>query len=218
MSVLQLLMSWAHDLRQMAIAPIIDTDMSYGQGSVSTEGRAEMDFVLVRHGVQDPKQKDGPLTPHGRHQARALADGLKLRGTTPGLILTSKRARALETAKTLQQKLRPQSAPAAQLIEIDALTPKAGPGDIAEISRQAGHSGADLTMSRCVLLVGHEGRLSDLVTELTGHRAHPLPPGGAVCVRGASFQELVSGRGSVRYRYPTVDIKRISSALRSTRK
>ena len=47
--------------------------------------------------------------------------------------------------------------------------------------------------------------LSDLVTELTGTRSHPLLHGGAVCVRGDSLQDLAAGRGSIHHRYPTVD-------------
>jgi phosphohistidine phosphatase SixA len=165
-----------------------------------------MDFILVRHGVRDPEQEDGSMTEHGTHQIKALADQLKLRGTIPDLILTSKQAHAIKTAQILQERIQPPLAPAAaQPIEIDALTPRGGPGDIAELSRQAEQAGADLMKFSCVLAVGHEGRLSDLVTELTSQRIHPVPHGGAVSVRGADLQDLAAGRGCVHHRYPTVD-------------
>jgi hypothetical protein len=54
-------------------------------------------------------------------------------------------------------------------------------------------------------VIGHEGRLSDLVIDLTGHRSYPVPRGGAVCIRSRSFTDLAAGRGCIHYRYPTVD-------------
>ena len=47
--------------------------------------------------------------------------------------------------------------------------------------------------------------MSDLVVELTGSRARQIPHGGAVCVHGESLQALLCGRGSILFRYPTVD-------------
>ena len=156
-----------------------------------------MDLVLIRHGAWDPQQGEGKLSRHGAHQADILADGLELRGTVPSLILSSKRGAAKDTALELQNRL----APGVRLTELDALTPRGGPGDLVHLVRQS----ADLKSADCVFLIGHEGRLSDLLTELTGQRSHPIPHGGAVCVRGADFLDLAAGRGAIHYRYPTVD-------------
>ena len=116
---------------------------------------------------------------------RLRADGLELRGSRPDLILTSKLGHARRTAEMLQRRL----APSAHLIELDALTPGGGPGGLAELMRQSAEAGQDLRSSVCVFMIGHEGRLSDLVIELVGQRSHPVPHGGAVCVRGADFQD-----------------------------
>ena len=160
-----------------------------------------MDFVLVRPGTRCPRPECSSLSRHGAHQVEVLADGLELRGNIPDLILTSKLDHAQLTAKKLQQRL----APGVELTKLDVLTPEGDPGGLAELVRQSKKDGKDLKSSVCVFAIGHEGQLSDLVTELTGHRSQPVPHGGAVCVRGADFQELVSGRGCVHYRYPTVD-------------
>jgi hypothetical protein len=56
-----------------------------------------------------------------------------------------------------------------------------------------------------ILIVGHEGRLSDLLTDLTGQRSLPFSHGEVVCVAGTCLTDLVAGRGEIRFRYPTYD-------------
>jgi hypothetical protein len=90
-------------------------------------------------------------------------------------------------------------------LQLSALTPNGGPGGFDEVVRQAQAAGAGLEPDSCVLVIGHEGRLSDLVTELTGIRLSPVANGGAVCIRGECLEDLAAGRGHVHYRYPTVD-------------
>jgi phosphohistidine phosphatase SixA len=165
------------------------------------EGVVEMEIVLVRHGVRNARHDNGRMSDHGRYQIKTLACALELRGTLPDLLLTSRKDHAQEAATLLSERLTR----ATPLVVLDALTPGCGPGGIDEVVRQARAAGVALESSACLLIVGHEGRLSDLVTELTGGRSHPLSHGGAVCVRGASLRDLVAGRGSVYYRYPTVD-------------
>jgi hypothetical protein len=76
---------------------------------------------------------------------------------------------------------------------------------VEDLLEQVSARGGELHASRCVLVVGHEGRLSDLLVELTGSRTRPVPHGAAVAVRGDSLPDLVSGRGRLQYRFPTVD-------------
>jgi phosphohistidine phosphatase SixA len=161
-----------------------------------------MDFILVRHGSHEPQQKNGPLTRHGIHQAKTLAAALQFRSSTPDLIITSKLEHSRRTAACVRQELAPGLPPP---VELDALTPKGGPGGLPELAQGAGEAGVDLSSCQSVLVVGHEGRLSDLVIELTGRRSYPIPPGGAVCIRGGSFTDLAAGRGCIHYRYPVVD-------------
>jgi phosphohistidine phosphatase SixA len=139
------------------------------------------------------------MSAHGRHQIETLARALRLRGTLPELFLTSEHAK--EAGTLLSERLANGDPP----VVLDALTPGCGPGGIDELVRQAQAAHVDLDSCACVLAVGHEGRLSDLLTELTGARSRPLSHGEGVCVRGASLQELAAGRGAVHYRYPTAN-------------
>ena len=54
-------------------------------------------------------------------------------------------------------------------------------------------------------LIGHEGRLSNLLTELAGARHRPFPEAGAVCVAAGSVQDLLRGDGRVEFRLPVAD-------------
>jgi phosphohistidine phosphatase SixA len=134
-----------------------------------------------------------------------LSQALELRGTVPTLLLSSSYQHAKETAKLLVERLACQGWIAKGPVVLRALAPGESPGRFDEVVRQARAARADLENAPCVLVVGHEGKLSDLVTELTGMRRGPVPHGGAVCIRGQSLQDLASGRGSVHYCYPTVD-------------
>jgi phosphohistidine phosphatase SixA len=160
-----------------------------------------VDVVLVRHGsrAQSPDGRD--LSGRGRHQARTLADALALRGASPDLVLSSSLDHARATALLLSDRLGVGRGP----VELRALTPGCGPGNVDELIRQTGAAGVDLDRFTCVLVVGHEGRLSNLLTEFTGRRTRPIPHGGAVCVSAASVADLASGRGRTSYRYPTAD-------------
>lgn len=97
-----------------------------------------------------------------------------------------------------------RSAPLRPVV-IDALTPGSGPGSLEDVLEQAHRAGVDVRAQNCMVLVGHEGRLSDLLVELTGHRSRPVAHGGAVSVQGPTLTDLESGRGRVHYRFPTVD-------------
>jgi len=141
------------------------------------------------------------MNDHGRHQIKTLAGALELRGTLPDLLLTSESEHAREAATLLSERL----APGVRSVTIDALTPGGGPGGIDEVLRQARAAGVALQKSACLFVVGHEGRLSDLVTELMGTRSRPLCHGGAVCIRGTGLQDLAAGRGCIHHQYPTVD-------------
>jgi phosphohistidine phosphatase SixA len=161
-----------------------------------------MDIVLVRHGTRDAREGGGRLSDHGRHQVITLARALGLRGTQPDLVLTSSYEHAQKAATLLSKWLAP---PGIIPVTLDALTPGAGPGGIDEVVRQAGAVGVALQSSACVLVVGHEGRLSDLVIELTGSRSRPIRHGGAVCLRGTTLPDLAAGRGEIHHQHPTVD-------------
>jgi hypothetical protein len=108
---------------------------------------------------------------------------------------------AQETALVLAKLLGVQQEP----VMLSALTPGAGPGGVDELLRQIKRAGVHPEGFACILVVGHEGRLSDLATELTGIRSRPIPHGGAVSVFAVGLSDLAAGRAETRYRYPTAD-------------
>jgi hypothetical protein len=86
----------------------------------------------------------------------------------------------------------------------DALTPRSGsPGGIDDLVNDGVFS--DLEPDRPMILVGHEGRLSNLLTELTGVRARPFEHGSAACVSSTTLENAIRGNGSVVFRFPNVD-------------
>jgi phosphohistidine phosphatase SixA len=155
-----------------------------------------------------------PLSDRGDHQTRELGRALKAMNVQVSSVVTSRSEHAMQTAGLLCDLLGVASAP----VPMSALTPRSGPGSILDLVEEArvvvSEGGAiGLKPDDRLLVVGHEGRLSDLFTELTGVRAGPLTNGGAVCVRAATLEDLAAGRGEVWARYPTVDHQ--EDALRS---
>ncbi|WP_328524061.1 hypothetical protein [Kribbella sp. NBC_00359] len=63
----------------------------------------------------------------------------------------------------------------------------------------------DLWQHSGILLVGHEGRLSDLVAELTGSRIRPLGHGEVVCIQADSPADCIGGKARLHFRYPAFD-------------
>jgi phosphohistidine phosphatase SixA len=160
-----------------------------------------IEIVLARHGARHRCGDHGVLNERGWLQAAALARALNLRRSTPDTIFSSAHRDAWDTADRIGRQLPQPLTP----VTLDCLTPKRGPCTIEDLLEQADANGVDLWGAHCVLVVGHEGRLSDLVVELTGSRERPIPHGGAVAVRGDSLVQLVLGRGTLYYRVPTVD-------------
>jgi phosphohistidine phosphatase SixA len=171
-----------------------------------------MDIVLVRHAARERAESgidDGSLSEHGRHQATSLAAALALRGTRPQVYLSSKRPAARETTQVVSSALSVD----AIFVELDALTPRGGSGNLDHIAAEIARAGLDLTQYQAIMLVGHEGRLSNLLTELTGSRSRPFGHGEAVCVSGDELFAFWRGRGRIAYCYPTVDYQ--EEALRT---
>jgi phosphohistidine phosphatase SixA len=172
-----------------------------------------MEMILIRHGAWSGDKDEGDLTDRGEHQTSELADALTRRKVRPDAVLVSRRRQAQQSAQTLRKRL----APGVGLTQLHALTSGGGPDGLPAILRQAGEANVDLADRDCVLVVGHEGRLSNLVTELTGVRVRQLPPGGAICVGADDLVGLISGRGRIHYRIPTADHQeeRIEAKLHS---
>jgi hypothetical protein len=79
------------------------------------------------------------------------------------------------------------------------------PGGIEDIMTVAEDRGVDLHEEQTVLIVGHEGRLSNLVMQVTGKRCRPIPHGGAVAVHADSVETMLKAHGVIDFRFPVVD-------------
>jgi phosphohistidine phosphatase SixA len=160
---------------------------------------ARMQLIIVRHASHE----GGRLTPRGRHHVDRLARALENRGVRPTLILSSARPQAGETSDILARRL----AGAAPLVHrAGPLYPIAGnPGDFEAVLLAARLAGIELGEHETVLLVGHEGRVSGLVVQVTGARSRPIPAAGAVAVCADSLEALLKGRGTIDFCYPVVD-------------
>jgi hypothetical protein len=78
-------------------------------------------------------------------------------------------------------------------------------GDLEGLLQELEGKSLELSFGDQVVLVGHEGRLSNLLTELTGQRDRPFEHGGLACVRAGSVAALRKGKARVDFRFPVVD-------------
>jgi len=159
-----------------------------------------MQIVIVRHASHD----GGQLTPRGRRQVERLARALEDRRVRPTVILSSERPHALNTAQILARQFGANGP--VDVVSCGPLYPVAGnPGDFDDVVHAAQLKDIQLRNHRTVMLVGHEGRVSGLVVQLTGARDRPIPAAGAVGINGEQFEDLIKGRGTIDFRYPVVD-------------
>jgi phosphohistidine phosphatase len=139
---------------------------------------------LLRHGEAEPKtaraDRQRRLTPRGEDQSRAAGRALAALGLTFGLVVTSPKARALDTARLACAEL------GLEPVVDEALADDLGRDEALAFLG----AGAD---DRPVLLVGHNPGLPQLVHDLTGARVE-LKKGGVAAVQlsGRARGELVA--------------------------
>jgi phosphohistidine phosphatase len=135
---------------------------------------------LLRHGEAEPHDArpdhERRLTERGEAQARDAGRALAATGVRFGLVFTSPKVRALDTARL-----------ACEALGVDpVLHPPLGEGlDVPEALALAAAGGQDGR----TLLVGHEPDLSQVVHDLTGARAQ-LKKGG---VAGIALRPTTGG-------------------------
>jgi phosphohistidine phosphatase len=138
-----------------------------------------MDLYLVRHaeaGTADPTKwpddRDRPVSPQGEKRFRRVARGLRALVPSVDVVLSSRFARAWQTAELLRKEAR-WPAP----IACEALESGRAPADVL-LALQAYAS------STSVALVGHEPNMHELVSYLltadTGHAQVDVKKGGVV--------------------------------------
>ncbi len=164
-------------------------------------------ILLIRHAAYGKPgagraSKDMPLSPEGQKQTRSLAANLTRLEAVPDLVLTSAYEHSQEMARLLSGELGIAAEPA----PLAALTPHDKTSTLEDALFQARQIAAQLGGRGTVALVGHEGRLSNLLARLTGRRYRPfLVHAEVVSVTGPSWLDLLRGRGEVEFRYPVVD-------------
>lgn len=141
------------------------------------------------------------LSEYGRKKSLALANHLRNLGAIPEYCFTSTYRHASETAEILAAT---ESTSIQNVIEVEALTPKTPDEDftIDNIILHAREKNIDLKPGNVVAFVGHESRLSQLITRMTGKRFRPLDHLDVVCVSGKDIMDLHRGCGKVVWRIP----------------
>jgi phosphohistidine phosphatase len=119
---------------------------------------------LIRHAEAVPEtlalgDPHRHLTPHGRHQARALGDRLRWHDCVPTHIWSSPLVRAIQTAELVASGLHATIA----VDTLPALAPEDNPRDVRAAL-------ATLPADAIVVLVGHEPGLSAVGALLVGQR------------------------------------------------
>jgi phosphohistidine phosphatase len=154
-------------------------------------------LILLRHAKSSWKNStlddaDRPLADRGERDAPRMAARLKNRGAHPTLLLTSPARRALRTAEIVGLAL---GLGAAQLRTVPELY-LASPEDI------RGVLAAQDDKHDCVLVVGHNPGLTELVNELLpGLALDNLPTTGVVGMELATAHWRTAARMSGRLEY-----------------
>jgi phosphohistidine phosphatase SixA len=118
----------------------------------------------------------------------------------PDLILTSRCTYAQETAEGLARCFKTGTPP---VLSVETLAP-----DIKEhlfsfesIVSAALAGGHDLKEIDTAIIVGHEPRLTQLITMMTRQRVPPFDGIEAVCIQANTLNDLRVGRGKVHWRW-----------------
>jgi phosphohistidine phosphatase len=119
---------------------------------------------LVRHAHSAPGEPDElrPLSPRGREEARALAEGLSVHALPPQLVLSSPLLRARQTAEAI-------AGATSAVLRIDE---RLAPGATTEGLREAVRESTGPVAAVC-----HQPDCSEIALELTGQDPG-FPPGG----------------------------------------
>lgn len=186
-----------------------------------------MKIILIRHGKKDAGNNndlESPLTQEGRGEVQKLAASLARLNIRPAVYLTSMHSHSEQTARVLMDTLnlpgpdRNEPLPKARIIRLDSFTPrskkKKGPADLSEErdpldaileeveSPELEGGPLQLDGDQLIAFVGHEPRLSQLLTRLTSQRSRPFRHAEAVCLEDGELAQLLKGKARVDHRMP----------------
>ena len=175
---------------------------------------------------------ESKLTSHGTEEVRSLGKQLKSLGVVLQHCFASEYRHAQETAEALAREAGdpgsqlpvvavPTLTPAGPEERERALrqlwrafrrhlTPRdteepSAPEEwfpIEDIVQHARHNRIELNVGDTVALVGHEGRLSNLISRMTGKRFRPLGHAEAICLAGGGLEDFRCGGAKVLWRIP----------------
>lgn len=154
--------------------------------------RHDVDLYLLRHAdAGDPEawqgdDADRPLSPKGRRQAESLGRFLAARGVSFDSVLSSPKARAMETAQLVADAL------GTTVAADDRLGERLDVDDLASVIEDAG--------VHRLLVVGHDPDFSELCATLSGAAYLPLKK-GALARFGVSLP-LQPAAGILRWLLP----------------
>lgn len=165
-----------------------------------------LNIVFVRHGrrtyARDFKGNDAedPLDQSEHEVVKNCCSVLENAGVCPSRVFVSGHQHAQDTARILCNNLELLSEDSIPVELVPELTPQSGTdidGMLARIDPSIAPS-----MNGTFLLVGHDPRLRQLITQFTGVRLEPLDYLDMVCVAAGSANDLRLGRANVDWRYP----------------
>jgi phosphohistidine phosphatase SixA len=188
-----------------------------------TQHRNRIKIIFIRHGEREYNDfradKEMPLSKEGKRQITDLAERFQYLKVKPAIYFTSEYKHAQDTAGLLIQMLGGCQK------TCSTLTPKAkeetqitnGIRETPEnifwrlLEEINGDKETKLYLAdekkqeKVIAFVGHEARLSQLLTCLTSKRHRPFNRAEALCVAAHSLPDFIGGQGQIEFRIPVVD-------------
>jgi phosphohistidine phosphatase len=158
-------------------------------------------LILVRHAKakkRSPEMDDfeRKLTKVGKNDSREVAEYVTKILNKIDLLITSPALRAKETAEIFAKSFKSKP----KILEEGLLYE----GEVEEIIERI----SNITKGyNNVMIFGHNPTFDELAKKLTGDDMH-LRKAGAICIEGESFDDILSGKGKLKW---MVDPKSLSS-------
>ena len=164
-------------------------------------------IILMRHGTKDRtgnvRDEHMPLSQEGKLETERQANLLDKVDVRPEIYLTSHFQHAEDTGKLLADRLG--GGIPARVTKLCSLTPHSPMETFEEIVAEARSVNVDLETAKVILFIGHEPRLSQLLTRLTSSRRRPFSRPELVCIAADSFEHFLRGQGKIEFSYPVVN-------------
>ncbi|TDX13194.1 SixA phosphatase family protein [Petrotoga sibirica] len=158
-------------------------------------------LILVRHAKAEKRSAEiddfeRKLTKVGRNDSKEVAEYVAKLLNKVELMITSPALRAKETAEIFEKSFKSKP----EILEEELLYE----GEVEEIIEKI----SNITKGyNNVMIFGHNPTFDELAKKLTGDDLH-LRKAGVICIVGESFDDILSGKGKLKW---MVDPKSINS-------